>query len=242
MASLFIGRFQPLHKGHIDIIEKVLEEGRDVVIGLRDCPVGYDNPASTSERWDRIARAFQQWGPRVKIVVLPDIDEVCYGRTPGWDIRQVEGEFPFVSGTSERHLSRRVVWITGQSGAGKTTLAKKFAEATNGIMLDGDEMRASISEEGFSHKEREKHNLRVAKLAKELSRQRHVVVSVIAPFEETRRKITSICDPFWVYLPRNCEATKDRPYEPPLDPHLTLRSSAAENFGNLMDWWNNGVR
>jgi len=241
-ASLFIGRWDPLHKGHIDIIMKVLEAGRDVVIAIRDVPVGYDNPSSTSAKWDRIARAFAEWGPRVKIIVIPDIDEVCHGRTPGWRIREIEGEFPLVSGAKRRDENRRVIWITGQSGAGKTTLAKRFAESTNGIMLDGDEMRASISEEGFSRKDRNAHNLRVARLAKELSKQRHVVVSVIAPFEETRRKITSICDPYWIFLDRNAQATSGRPYERPLDPHLTLASSAAGNFESLMKWWNDGLR
>lgn len=240
-ASLFIGRFQPMHKGHIDIITKVLEEGRDVVIALRDSPVGYDNPMSTSDRWDRIARTFQQWGPKVKIIVVPDIDEVCYGRTPGWAIREIPGEFPFISGTERRMANRRVIWITGQSGAGKTTLAKRFAEASNGIMLDGDEMRQSISEEGFGRKDRERHNLRVARLAKELSKQRHVVVSVIAPFEDVRRKIEAICSPFWVFLDRNAEASKNRPYERPLDPHLTLAGSIEGNFSELMEWWQNGL-
>lgn len=241
-ASLFIGRWDPLHKGHIDIITQVLEEGRDVVIAIRDVPVGYDNPSSTGQKWDRIARAFAEWGPRVKIIVVPDVDEVCHGRTPGWRVRQIDGEFPHVSGTQQRAAGRKVIWLTGQSGAGKTTLAKRFCEATAGIMLDGDEMRASISEEGFGRKDRERHNLRVARLAKELSRQRHVVISVIAPFADVRRKIDAICSPYWIFLDRNAEATKDRPYERPLDPCLVLGGSIEGNFAELMEWWQNGVR
>lgn len=110
----------------------------------------------------------------------------------------------------------QVIWITGQSGAGKTTLGRRLAIATNGILLDGDEMRESISlYEGFSKRDRERHNLRVARLAEVLQRQRQVVVSVIAPYEETRKTISTICDPFWVFLERNCGATKERPYEIP---------------------------
>jgi len=64
----------------------------------------------------------------------------------------------------------RVIWLTGHSGVGKTTIAKELGY----LYLDGDEMRESISTEGFSREDRRIHNIRVAKLAKELSKQRTV--------------------------------------------------------------------
>lgn len=110
-----------------------------------------------------------------------------------------------------------IVWLTGNSGAGKTTLAKMFMHE-GWIMLDGDEMRDSISlGAGFSKADREEHNLRVARLAKVLDGQKHnIIVSVIAPFRSTRKKIGEIIPECkWIYIKRLQPIRKDRPYQPP---------------------------
>jgi len=76
----------------------------------------------------------------------------------------------------------KIIWLTDPSGAGKTTLAKALLDEIPCVNLDGNEMRNSISRgAGFSRKDRGEHNLRVARLAKVLSEQMTVVVSVIAP-------------------------------------------------------------
>jgi hypothetical protein len=80
-------------------------------------------------------------------------------------------------------------------------------------------MRDSISlGAGFSKEEREEHNLRVARLAKVLSEQgNNIIVSVIAPFQATRDKINKVIDCKWVYLKRELNTDKHRPYEPPAE-------------------------
>ena len=96
-----------------------------------------------------------------------------------------------------------IIWLTGASGAGKTTLAKALVKKLrNWIILDGDEMRDSISVgAGFDKKERTEHNLRVARLAKVLEKQgSNILVSVIAPFPDLREKVDLICSPKWVCL------------------------------------------
>lgn len=111
-----------------------------------------------------------------------------------------------------------ILWLTGNSGAGKTTLARFLCRHDHRrLMLDGDEMRASISVgAGFSKEDREEHNLRVARLAAVLEKQGFVViVSVIAPFASTRAKIDGLIHPVWVYIERNLPADPNKPYEPP---------------------------
>ena len=111
-----------------------------------------------------------------------------------------------------------IIWLTGMSGSGKTTLAKRLQEDWPCIILDGDEMRSSISlGAGFSRADRTEHNFRVASLAKVLSKQANVVVSVIAPIAEVRKDIDKICSPKWVYVKRTLPKREGHFYEEPTD-------------------------
>lgn len=109
----------------------------------------------------------------------------------------------------------KIVWLTGPSGAGKTTTAERFSFFNLGwIILDGDEMRESISlDAGFSRKDRTDHNLKVARLASVLSRQTNVIVAVIAPIRRVRQQITSICHPTWIYVKRTLPPREGHFYE-----------------------------
>ena len=221
-ASLFIGRWSPFHEGHRALIESVLSTGKPVVIAVRDTEPSTSNPYSTSERWTKIHDALSKWGSLVRIVVIPDIDEVCYGRDVGYGIRQIEltDDLHEISATKVRAAApatHPIVWLTGQSGSGKTTLANALRmELGNAVILDGDEMRESISAEGFSREDRHAHNLRVARLAQVLSKQSVVIVSVIAPFAETRNEIARLIAPVWVLCERAAQKTgADYPFQAP---------------------------
>lgn len=125
----------------------------------------------------------------------------------------------------------QIYWITGQSGAGKTTLATALQKVIGGIVLDGDEMRASISlGSGFTQADREEHNMRVARLVQALSLQMVVIVSVIAPFAVTRAKVTDLIDPVWIYIARDLPLHENKPYEIPRCPHIALNSDNQEVY------------
>jgi len=85
-------------------------------------------------------------------------------------------------------------WLYGDSGAGKTTLAKQLARKET-ICLDGDEMRKTISKElGFSKEDRKENNYRIARLAKLFSDKGFdVIVSTICPYKELRKEVYHIC-------------------------------------------------
>jgi len=74
-----------------------------------------------------------------------------------------------------------VYWITGRAGSGKTTLAKRIAKQTNGIVLDGDEIR-KVYPTGFTKDERFNHQKRLTELAKIHERQGHtVIIACVSP-------------------------------------------------------------
>jgi adenylylsulfate kinase len=88
-----------------------------------------------------------------------------------------------------------VLWMTGLSGAGKTTLARKLEKSMREQgkrveVLDGDDLRQKLSPElGFSEKEREAHNKRTIYLADLLSRNGvNVIVSLISPMRRVREE------------------------------------------------------
>ncbi len=103
-----------------------------------------------------------------------------------------------------------VIWLTGPSGAGKTTLAKALADRLSRMglaveMLDGDGIRTKLYPDlGFSEKEREMHNKVVIEMARLLAKNGVIViVSLISPFRSTREEARREIERFMeVYL--NC--------------------------------------
>jgi cytidine diphosphoramidate kinase len=75
-----------------------------------------------------------------------------------------------------------VVWITGLSGAGKSTVARLVRDrltelGTAPVLLDGDRMRAILPVEfGYEEAERRKLAFYYARLARELAGQGHLVL------------------------------------------------------------------
>jgi len=90
--SLFIGRWQPLHAGHIQLIRTVLNKNGKVCIGIRDTKIDDKNPYTVRERVEMIRKEFREEikSGRVKYVTLPDIKEVCHGRKVGWGINEIK--------------------------------------------------------------------------------------------------------------------------------------------------------
>jgi len=145
-----------------------------------------------------------------------------------------------------------VVWLTGLSGSGKTTVARTVEDALKSmnrcvVVLDGDEIRRHLSSDlGFSRKDRELNVERVANLSHILSRSGIItIVALISPFRKSRdnaRKIVGDFVEVWVKCsletckkrdPKGLYAKVkmgeitnftgiDQDYEIPLNPEITL--------------------
>ena len=86
-----------------------------------------------------------------------------------------------------------VIWLTGLSGAGKTTLARALTqkiwdEGLRVEVLDGDEVRENLSKGlGFSKEDRDTNIRRIGFVARLLARNGIVVLaSAISPYRQSR--------------------------------------------------------
>jgi adenylylsulfate kinase-like enzyme len=69
---------------------------------------------------------------------------------------------------------------------------------------------------GLSKDDRYENCERIARLAKVLEEQGHfVIVSVIAPYEELREYIKTLCGCTFVYIPGGAKPSPETPYEVP---------------------------
>ena len=147
-----------------------------------------------------------------------------------------------------------IVWLTGLSGAGKTTIANRLRDIiaernVNVEVLDGDVIRTSLSQGlGFSKGDRDINIRRVGYVANLLSRNGVIViVAAISPYRAVRDEVKASSHNFievYVNAPIEiCESRDvkglyaaarngklkgftgvDDPYEVPLNPDVTCFS------------------
>lgn len=86
--SMFVGRWQPLHTGHQWLFNQALDEGKNVLICIRDVEPDDKNPFKPEEVKINIEDFYSDYIPagRVKVMVIPDIESINYGRGVGYDI------------------------------------------------------------------------------------------------------------------------------------------------------------
>jgi adenylylsulfate kinase len=144
----------------------------------------------------------------------------------------------------------QVIWLTGLSAAGKTTLGGILCSRLRSLgyrvrHLDGDELRRELSSDlGFSRKDRDENVRRIGQLAHTIAQQGEIaVVSAMSPFRRSRAKLRELIPSFievYVYAPVEVCAQRDRknlywrarmgllsdlpgvnlPYEPPHHPEI----------------------
>jgi adenylylsulfate kinase len=108
-----------------------------------------------------------------------------------------------------------ILWIHGNTGAGKTHLAKEIQKEYGGIRLDGDDLRHVWTDVGFSKEDRIINNLRFCKLAEILDRQGFdVIVSTICPYRVLRLMISEMIRCEFIELLGGKKSSIESPYEP----------------------------
>jgi len=104
-----------------------------------------------------------------------------------------------VSGTQ---VPAPVLWFTGLSGSGKSTIATQVhaelvRRATDVEYIDGDALREVFPNTGFTRAEREEHLRRTGYMASRLAAHGvTVVASFVSPYRESRDFIRRLCPGF----------------------------------------------
>jgi len=154
------------------------------------------------------------------------------------------------------HDTGFVLWLTGLSGAGKSTVAAKLgpalAERGHRVeLLDGDEVRTNLCQGlGFSREDRDTNIARIGYVAGKLAKHGvAVLVAAISPYRQARDQVRAEVDNFvevHVAAPVQTCAERDvkglyakalsgeikqftgvsDPYEPPLAPEIVLHTEA----------------
>ena len=129
--------------------------------------------------------------------------------------------------TAQRRAQRNghkggIVWLTGLSGAGKSTIAhalenELFQQQYHVYVLDGDNIRHGLNSNlGFSPEDRIENIRRVSEVARLMADAGYVVVTAfISPYRTDRRRAREIalegaCEFFEVYVQATLEVCEQR--------------------------------
>lgn len=86
--SMFIGRWQPWHNGHRWLIDQRLKEGKNVLICVREVSKDDKNPYDPNDVKANVENELKDLidAEKVKVIIIPDIESVNYGRGVGYEI------------------------------------------------------------------------------------------------------------------------------------------------------------
>ena len=82
-----------------------------------------------------------------------------------------------------------IIWLTGQPGAGKTTLAKLLEAyfSDQSVIIDGDDLRELLKNMDYSENGRRKNIEYAQNMAKDLYyNEYNVIVSLVSPYKDQR--------------------------------------------------------
>jgi bifunctional enzyme CysN/CysC len=122
---------------------------------------------------------------------------------------------------SQKNQKAKVIWLTGLSGSGKSTIAnalekKLFSLGMHAYVLDGDNMRLGLNKDlGFTREDRAENVRRVSEVAHNLYDAGLIaVVALVSPYAEDRAQARALFPEgdfaeVWVKTPAEVCAERD---------------------------------
>lgn len=105
-TAIFIGRFQPFHKGHKMLFVRALKTSKQVCILVMDSKgINKKNPYGFGYVKKKINQALKDYSNKYIIIKIPVVSSVVYGRNVGYKIRKINlpSNIEKISATKIRH-------------------------------------------------------------------------------------------------------------------------------------------
>ena len=108
-TAQMLGRWQPWHAGHQKLFEEVLKKTGQVNIMVRDVQGVEDNPFDFDTVKKNILEALKDYKNRIQVTLVPNITNICYGRSVGYKIEEIvlEEKIQQISATKIREQLRK---------------------------------------------------------------------------------------------------------------------------------------
>ena len=108
-TAQMLGRWQPWHGGHQALFEEIIKKTGQVNIMVRDVKGVGDNPFDFETVKKHIENALKDFKNRVKISLVPNITNICYGRGVGYKIEEItlSKDIQEISATKIRETMRK---------------------------------------------------------------------------------------------------------------------------------------
>jgi adenylylsulfate kinase len=135
-----------------------------------------------------------------------------------------------------------IFWFTGQSHAGKTTLAKHLRTAlmvSNPVKLvylvDGDDLRRIINNKDYSEQGRRTNIGQAIAIAKYLDDANYdVIVSLVSPYKDLRDELKATANVIEIYVHttdiRGREAYHVADYQPPTENFIDIDTTGVDEL------------
>ncbi len=132
-----------------------------------------------------------------------------------------------------------IIWLTGQPGSGKTTMATKvfkmysdWLQLDNVIHLDGDDVRDVLDNKDYSLEGRRKNIQFAIDMARVLHEKDYIVIcSFVSPYRDMREKLKKMSEVKEFYLHSTRELRKEywvKDYEPSLENFTEINTDKSE--------------
>ncbi|HID25465.1 MAG TPA: nicotinamide-nucleotide adenylyltransferase [Thermoplasmata archaeon] len=139
MITLFIGRFQPFHNGHLEVVKQYATDAEKILIGIGSSQLHHtkENPFTTEERKKMIADSLKDAGvENYEIYLIPDINdpsnwvEHVESIVPRFDLVLARNDFTLHLFEEKNYRVEKVPFFGGKNCCGK--------EIRRRIVADGD--------------------------------------------------------------------------------------------------------